>query len=318
MLCGSATLGRLPVDAQGPAASPPTGVRPIPGATLAAPTAILVDGNDRVWVAHRSASGTVRPGGVAVHDRGVWRDASAGLEADADVYDLHATPREELFATGRGAAWRWEGSGWVRRLSPSGCLSPLRLTSLGPLLFGVCAYYPWHVVWPTRDSADIREGPFLAGAASQAAALADGEIVAIDEVSRALLRLPAGGDVHAGSQWQQMGAPAQVGQRRLRGLWSPGGQRLVIVGTGGLVLSYDRGALTVEATGVTDDLRAVWGTEPDGVYAAGASGRLLFRDAGGWRVVPTGTADHLVAIHGRPGGRIVVVSAGGQVLEVVR
>ena len=103
-----------------------------------------------------------------------------------------------------------------------------------------------------------------------------------------MVSLPAGGDVETAPQWQPMGLPVQVGQRQLRGLWSPAPQRLVIVGTVGLVLSYERGAWTVEATGVTDDLRAVWGTEPDGIYAAGASGRLLFRDAGGWRVVPTG------------------------------
>lgn len=112
----------LPTVAAGEARSNPMTVMPISGATLAVPTAVLVDAKDRIWIAHRPGLGVARPGGVAVYEAGAWRDASTGL--DGEVESLHATPQGELFASGRRAAWRWEGGTWVRRLSPRACLSP--------------------------------------------------------------------------------------------------------------------------------------------------------------------------------------------------
>jgi hypothetical protein len=132
--------------AGGAPAHPLVRVEPIPGAPLTRPTAVLVDGQGRIWVAHH--------GGVAVHEGGAWRDASAGLHPDEMVNALHLTPRGEIFGSG-SKGWRWEGGAWVRRLNPTSCMSPLRLTSLGDLLFGVCAYYSHYVAWPTRNETDL-------------------------------------------------------------------------------------------------------------------------------------------------------------------
>jgi hypothetical protein len=293
----------------GAPAHPPARVAPIPGGPFTRPTAVLVEGPGRIWVAHH--------GGVAVHEGGAWRDASAGLLANETVDALHRTPRGEIFATG-SKGWRWEGGAWVRRLNPTSCMSPLRLTSLGDLLFGVCAYYSYYVAWPTRADADLTISIFGAGSVSRAAALAGGEIFALSELHPRLLRLPSGGDLHDARQWEQVAVPAAVGSRRFADLWSPAPGRLVIVGSQGLVLVRDQAAWTVEDPGVTDDLQAVWGTEGDGLFAVGAAGRLLHRGLAGWQAVPTGTAEDLVAVHGQPGGRVVVVGTGGAVMEVAR
>jgi hypothetical protein len=305
-----------PAVAAGAARSHPIRVAPIPGATLAVPTAVLVDDQGRIWVAHRRGLGVPRPGGVAVHEAGAWRDASSGL--DGEVESLHATPQSELFASGRRAAWRRESGTWVRRLSPRACLSPLRLTSQGSLLFGVCAYYPHYVAWPTRDPGDVEVSVFLPTGMDEVATVARSGIFALSTRERILLRLPWGGDVRRQAQWEPVTVPAAVGDRGFRGLWSPGPGRLVIVGTGGLVLVHDHGAWTVEDPGITEDLQAVWGSERDGLFVVGAAGRLLHHGPGGWQRVPTGTTEPLVAIHGQPGGRVVAVGERGTVLDVLR
>jgi hypothetical protein len=309
----------LPVVVGGVLAAGPSSsitVASIPGATLAVPTAVLVDAEDRIWVAHRPGMGVARPGGVLVHEAGGWRDASSGL--DGDVESLHATPLGEVFASGRRAAWRWERGTWVRRLSPRSCLSPLRLTSLGSLLFGVCAYYSHYVAWPTRDPGDVQISVFLPAGADEVATVAGSGIFALSTHERILLRLPWGRDARRLEGWEPVTVPAAVGDRDFRGLWSPGAGRLAIVGTGGLVLVHAHGAWSVEDPGVTDDLRGVWGTERDGLFVVGAAGRLLHRGPGGWQRVPTGTTEPLVAVHGQPGGRVVLVGAGGAVLEALR
>jgi hypothetical protein len=305
-----------PAVRAGKARSSPPAVMPIPGATLAVPTAVLVDTQGRIWIAHRPGMGVARPGGVAVHEADAWRDASSGL--DGDVESLHATPLGELFASGRRAAWRWESGSWVRRLSARPCLSPLRLTSLGSLLFGVCAYYPHYVAWPTRDPGDVEISVFLPTGMDAVATVPGSGTFALSTSERILLRLPWGGDVRRLEQWETVTVPAAVGRRVFRGLWSPGPGRLVIVGTGGLVLVHDGRTWTVEDPGVTDDLQSVWGSERDGLFVVGAAGRLLHRGPGGWQRVPTGTTEPLVAVHGQPGGRVVLVGAGGAVLGALR
>jgi hypothetical protein len=206
----------------------------------------------------------------------------------------------------------------VRRLSPRACLSPLRLTSLGSLLFGVCAYYPHYVAWPTRDLGDVEISVFLPTGMDAVATVAGSGIFALSTHERILLRLPWGRDVRRLEEWEPVAVPAAVGDRAFRGLWSPGPGRLVVVGTGGLVLLHDRGVWSVEDPGVTDDLQGVWGSERDDVVVVGAAGRLLHRGPGGWQRVRTGTTEPLVAVHGQPGGRVVIVGADGVVLDVTR
>jgi hypothetical protein len=306
-------------DAGPPVVPEPTGVVTIAGGPTGALAAVFVDAGDRAWVAH--------PTGVSVHESGSWRDSSAGLTMA--IASFHGTPAGELFGSGALAGWRWESGTWVKRMDLRTCAVPLRLTSRGDLLFGVCAYYSWYVAWPTRDPAALEIARFTAGTAGDPAAVGVGDVASVggdfyvisgpDYVGRTILRLPAGADYKDAANWIAVTLPAAVGTRDLLDLWSPGPSRLVVVGSRGLALTLDGDAWAVEDAGVTDDLRAVWGTDADGVYVVGAAGRILFRhrDAS-WRTLSSGTTENLLAVHGRTGGRVVVVGAAGTVREVVR
>ena len=287
----------------------PLGVEPIAGAPTAALSAVFVGDDDRVWVA--------RSEGVSVLDGDTWSDASTGLTGA--VASFHGTPSGELFASGR-IAWRLEDGSWVARIEPDSCVSPLRLTSLEDGgLFGVCAYYPYYAAWPSREPADIDIAPLLAGVVGDTAALGNElYVVPGPDYPDAFLMRHNGGELGADEAWDDVALPSGAGGRNLIDIFSPGPDRMVVVGTAGLILSFDSGEWAVEESGVEDDLVAVWGTAADGLYAVGASGQILFRNESAWTLVPSGTSERLVGVHGRSGGRVVIVGAEGSVLEVVR
>lgn len=287
----------------------PRNVVAIAGVPSMTPRAVLVDAQDRTWVAHDD--------GMAIYEGDIWRDVSSGLAPP--VLELHETPLGEIFATGLGAGWRWEDDRWVLRLDASGCISPLHLTSRNGFLFGVCSYYPYYVAWRSRDLAEIEIDAFLPVIPNRAAFVGDSEIYVIAGADRSgLLRLGVDDDFDSGQAGVMVTLPQQVSGHRLFDLWSPAPGRLVVVGSEGLVISLNGGSWAVEETGVSEDLVAVWGNDVDGLYAVGSSGRILFHDATGWRALPSGSEQNLISVHGRRGGRVVVAGAEGALYEILR
>lgn len=299
-------------DATDAAQPLPHGVLAIAGGPAGALAGVLVDSQNRLWVAH--------PTGVAVQEAGSWRDTSGGLTSA--IADFHETPAGELFASGPLGGWRLENGTWVRRLNAPACNSPLRLASLGDLLFGVCYYYAYYAAWPSRDPAAVTVKMFTPGAVGAVAVLDAGDIFAVpgpDYQEQRLLHLPAGADYQTATNWTAVPLPAEVGTRAFNDVWAVATGSAVVVGAQGLAVRLQAGTWTVEDTGISDDLVAVWGTEADGTYAVGAAGRIVFRGSDGvWQPVSSGTTARLVGIHGRTGGRVVVVGANATLLEIVR
>jgi hypothetical protein len=325
--CGDPGPGLDPAaDAAVPAPDAEDGVGPVPRGVRAlddAPevsfSAAYVDPAGRIWLARGDGAG----GGVYRRDGARWVDASAGLETAIDtIAAFHETPAGELFACGARAGWRLEEATWVARLRPQSCVTPLRLTSRGDELFGLCAYYPYYASWPSRDPDDVAIDVFTAPGGhvmGDVAALGDAlfAISGPDYRGPTLLEHHAG-DLGASESWASVELPAEAGGRDLLDLWPVGPDELVVVGSGGLALTRRGGAWSVEDTGTSADLLAVWGTPADGVYAVGAAGAILFRGPGGWRPVAGDTSAHLLAVHGRTGGPVVIAGEGGTALEIVR
>ncbi len=89
----------------------------------------------------------------------------------------------------------------------------------------------------------------------------------------------------------------------------------IAVGSDGLVLNINEGAVSNEITGVTAALSAVWGNSLVDMYAVGQSGVVLHRTASGWSTQVIGTAANLHGVWGAGSFEVLVVGDAGTIVR---
>ena len=108
----------------------------------------------------------------------------------------------------------------------------------------------------------------------------------------------------------------------LQRVWTRGGGRFYITGSGGAAYRSVDGLMAFEAidTRISDPLRGVWGTGDNNVYAVGLDGLILRFSGGQWRRVRDNAADELPSVFlfgvsGKAGNDIAVVGWRGTAIR---